>query len=352
MTGILLTGASGYIGGDLLHLLAKSHPEYRVRALIRDTAKGDVIKKKFSQVQIVDGGLDDTELLAREAKDADVVLHLAATGHLSSVKTIHQALLEKSTTQTPPYWIQISGASALAAAELADQTRSPGTGTDIVWNDLDGIDAIRSIIKDHPSRAVDNYMLSVADETSHIKSAIVMPPIIYGRGRGPINQRSIQIPELAKATLKLQRGLQVGSGQSRWGNVHIQDLSQLIVKLVENALEGRQDKSVWGSNGIFLTSLRELSFGEISRRITSAAYDLDLLPNKSIDQLNKEQSNELLPHGAVLYGTNARSQAQRAEKFLGWKAENLDLEHEIPLVVAQEACGLGLMDKKGFTPRI
>lgn len=68
------TGATGYIGGDILHLLAKSHPEYQVRALVRDTAKGEAIKKAFSQVEVVHGGLDDAEIIAREAEAADVVL--------------------------------------------------------------------------------------------------------------------------------------------------------------------------------------------------------------------------------------------------------------------------------------
>ena len=73
------TGASGYIGGDVLHQLLKSHPEYRVRALVRDASKGAAITKVFKQVEIVNGGLDDTDIIAQEAKEADIVIRLSQT---------------------------------------------------------------------------------------------------------------------------------------------------------------------------------------------------------------------------------------------------------------------------------
>lgn len=41
---------------------------------MRDTAKGEAIKKSFEQVQVVKGSLDDLNLIAQEAREADVVL--------------------------------------------------------------------------------------------------------------------------------------------------------------------------------------------------------------------------------------------------------------------------------------
>lgn len=68
------TGATGYIGGSVLSLLAKSHPEYAVTALVRDSAKGKIITGAFSKVEVVEGDLDDAETLTREASNADVVV--------------------------------------------------------------------------------------------------------------------------------------------------------------------------------------------------------------------------------------------------------------------------------------
>ncbi|KAI0543217.1 hypothetical protein GGR58DRAFT_451157 [Xylaria digitata] len=272
MATIFLTGATGYIGGDLPHLLAQSHPEYTVRTLNRDPAKGEAIQKAFNGVQLVDGTLDDADLISQEAENADVVLHLAANKHLNSVEAIHRGLQAKSKSNKTPFCVQVSGASGLAAAEIADKSRTPGTPSYAAYNDLEGIDSIWSLIKQHPFREVDNYILSVATDTPAIKTALILPPIIYGQGRGPVNQRSVQIPGLAKATLERRRGLQVSPGLSQWGNIHIQDLSQLLLRLVENAVEGNEDSNVWGQNGLYLTSSGELSLGEISKSIAAAAF--------------------------------------------------------------------------------
>lgn len=146
----------------------------------------------------------------------------------------------------------------MAVDELADKSRVSGSGSDIIYNDLTGIESIKSLIKKYPSRVVDNYMFSVEEQNSIVKTALVVPPIIYGQSRGPVNQRSIQIPGLANATLKRQRGLQIGSGQSRWGNIHIADLSRIFLRLVEKAVEGDEDSNVWGANGLYFTGVGEL----------------------------------------------------------------------------------------------
>ncbi|KAG5793946.1 hypothetical protein H9Q69_007010 [Fusarium xylarioides] len=348
MTKIFLTGATGYIGGDVLHTLLKSHPEYKVRALVRDASKGAAITKSYSQVQLVTGGLDDADVIAQEAQDADVVLHLAATGHLKSVQTIYETLSKRPDSAKPPYYIQISGASALAAGELADKSRVFGTGSDVIYNDLTGIDSIKSLIKQYPSRAVDNYIFSISEQNSTVKTALVVPPIIYGQGRGPGNQRSMQIPGLAKATLERKKGLQVGSGESRWGNIHIADLSRIFLGLVEKAIEGNQDENIWRANGLFFTGAGELSFAEISRRIAVAANDFNLIPTTEVDNLDAKEIDSIIPHGSVLLGTNARAGADRARKVLDWEPEHESLEEHIPTTVIQEAEALGI---KGKNPK-
>ncbi|WXC60485.1 hypothetical protein SNK03_006361 [Fusarium graminearum] len=348
MTRIFLTGASGYIGGDVLHLLLKSHPEYHVRTLIRDESKGAAIADAFSQVEIVHGSLDDTDIIAREAHGADIVLHLAATGHLESVQTIYEALSNKPKGSKSPYYIQISGASLLAAGELADKVRVFGSGSDVIYNDLTGVDSIKSFIKQYLNRAVDNYILSVNERDSPVKTALVIPPIIYGQARGPGNQRSMQIPDLANATLKRQRGLQVGTGESRWGNIHIQDLSRIFLRLVEKASEGNQDDNIWGANGIFFTGAGEMSFSDISRRVATAAHDFNLIPSNEVDQVDADEMDQLIPRGSVLLGTNARARANRAKATLDWEPEMESLEEHIPQAVINEARALGMKGKNLF----
>ncbi|KAL0942693.1 nad dependent epimerase dehydratase family protein [Colletotrichum truncatum] len=335
MVNIFLTGATGYIGGTVLSLLSKSHPEYAIRALVRDSAKGKLITGTFKNVEVVAGDLDNDTVLSHEVSNADVVLHLASTSHLKSVETIHKALSSRA-DQKPSHWIQVSGASVLAAAELADKNRTPGDGSDLVFNDLTGIAEIRSIIQRHPSRAVDNYILKVAADEPKINTALVFPPIIYGKGLGPANTRSVQIPALVEATLKRKRGVQVGKGLSRWGNVHVEDVSQLFAKLVEKAVEGKSNAQVWNENGLYLTGVGEISFGEISKLVATAASKKGLIPSDEVEVLGPEEANTVLPHGAVLFGTNARSEALRGKEVVGWAPAGESLQDEIPKAVERE----------------
>uniref|UniRef100_A0A0B7JVC1 NAD-dependent epimerase/dehydratase domain-containing protein n=1 Tax=Bionectria ochroleuca TaxID=29856 RepID=A0A0B7JVC1_BIOOC len=345
MAKIFLTGASGYIGGDFLHLLNKLHPEYQVKALVRDATKIEAVKKAFdsNQVQVVEGDLDDSSLISRETSRADIVINLAASGHFQSVEAIHQALSTRFRDHSSPYWIQISGGSVVAAAEVTNKTRISGAGSDFIWDDLLDIEALKTFIKNYPYRKVDNYMLDVATASPHINTAVVIPPMIYGPGRGPFNQRSVQLPNLARETLKRRRAFQVGPGESRWSSIHIRDLSQIIVRLVEKAVEGKKDENLWGLAGLYFTGVGELSLSELSAQIASAAASANLLSDTSVEELDADQFESLLPHGNVLYGTNVRYGASRARKHLDWEPKEESLEETISATVRAEAKSLGVI---------
>lgn len=56
-----------------------------------------------------------------------------------------------------------------------------------------------------------------------------------------------------------------------------------------------------------------------------------------MEELDKSTSDKVLPHGSILFGTNARSNARRASEVLRWKPKEESLEVEIPRAVAEEA---------------
>ncbi|KAM5358599.1 hypothetical protein ACJZ2D_015144 [Fusarium nematophilum] len=334
MTSILLTGASGYVGGQVLRELVRGHPEYAISALVRDATAAANIAQVFPSIRTVVGDLDDGNLVEKEASQASVVLHVASNRHLESVQAIHRGLQKRSSA----YWIQISGASALAAGELASGSFQPGEASDAVFDDLDGISSIRTLIKAHEkARAVDNYVLDAALQTPSIKTALVLPPIIYGKGQGPIKQRSVQIPELARVALERGRAVRVGRGLSRWGNVHVGDIARLFYALAEAGAEGKDDEKLWGENGIYLTGVGEINWAEISERVAQAAKEQGLLESTEVEELHRPDADTVLPHGSVLFGTNARSRARRAAELLGWKPTGESIEAEIPRAVAEEA---------------
>lgn len=144
------------------------------------------------------------------------------------------------------YWLQISGASVLSITDIVHGTY--GEGSDGIFGDVDDADVVREIIRDNATRrAVDNFILNLSGP----RTALVFAPIIYGRGRGIIKQRSIQIPELARVAIETGRAIQVGKGESTWSNVHISDVSDLFVKLVEMAVQKKTDEHMWNQEGLY-----------------------------------------------------------------------------------------------------
>ncbi|SIT15279.1 Nucleoside-diphosphate-sugar epimerase [Roseivivax lentus] len=71
---IAITGATGYIGKHLLPRLLDRG--YRVRVLVMPGTETDLVRR--DEVEVVTGGLEDTDALAALVKDARVVLHMAA----------------------------------------------------------------------------------------------------------------------------------------------------------------------------------------------------------------------------------------------------------------------------------
>lgn len=115
---------------------------------------------------------------------------------------------------------------------------------------MQGIQEVRDILAASPQRAVDHLIRSMSSNHPRVKTAMVYGPLIYGKGRGPVNQRSIQIPDLAKATLQHGHGLHLGRGLNTWNTIHISDLTALFVRLVVEASRN-STAELWNENGVF-----------------------------------------------------------------------------------------------------
>lgn len=67
------TGATGYIGGEILHRITSAIPDVEITALVRDVQKGTQLSYNYPNVHIVHGDLDDSEMIEKAVGEADVV---------------------------------------------------------------------------------------------------------------------------------------------------------------------------------------------------------------------------------------------------------------------------------------
>lgn len=192
-------------------------------------------------------------------------------------------------------------------------------------------------------RNVDKIVLAAsAARPDAVKTAIVCPPTIYGQGRGPDNQRSMQLPMACQQTLKQKKGFVVGSGTNVWTQSHIEDLSEIYVLLGEAAAAGG-GPATWGAEGYYLTDNGAFTWGDVCREIAKVAYQNGLIPSGSAESISLAEADEISPRLKYMIGANSRGVAIRARKLLGWKPDQPTLLETVPQALNYEAKALGLI---------
>lgn len=224
-----------------------------------------------------------------------------------------------------------------------------GEPSDKVYNDLDGLAEVRAIPIDFTYRGVEELILHSGKENAdRVKTAVVCPPCIYGQGRGSGNQRSNQIPDLARATLKKGHGVTVGQGKAIWSGVHVHDLSALYLKLVENAAAGESlaewpgKPALWGEEGFFFCESGDVKFDRIAQQMAQEARKKGHIESDEVKPVDAAEAKQLGHRGDVLWGCNSRSRAKRAREALGWEAKGQSLQDVVKEQVELEAKALNV----------
>jgi nucleoside-diphosphate-sugar epimerase len=235
---IFVTGATGYIGGSVAErLVAAGH---QVRGLVRSANKIPLLKERG--IEPVQGTLDDAEILAQAADEADAVIHAASADHPASVVTLVSALERSGKTL-------ICTTGSGIAADLADGEYAGS----VVYTD----DAYFEPVAFRRPRVAVNRFVRQAAIDKGIRSIVICPPMIYGTGRG-LQPDSDQIPKLMALSKQVGAGVYFGKGLNHYSNVHIDDLVDLYVLALEKAPGG----------SFFFAENGHASFKEIAERIS------------------------------------------------------------------------------------
>jgi nucleoside-diphosphate-sugar epimerase len=280
---IFVTGASGYIGGSVAAALRGAG--HQIVGLYRSPQKAQ--QAQALGIEAASGALEDGALLARLAREADAVIHAADADHRAAVESILAALAGSG----KPF-IHTSGSSIVGdqawgepSAKIHDDETpfTPGPGR-----------AARV--------AVNQRVLAAAGEG--VRVAVVSPSLIYGPGRGA-HRESVQVPRLVALARKSGVARHVGRGENLWSNVHIDDLVDLYLRVLQNAPAGA---SYYAANGE--TSMRLLCEA-ISRALGWDGRTQPLSNDEAIAEFGAGPA-------AYSYGSNSRVRATRARRELGW----------------------------------
>lgn len=131
---------------------------------------------------------------------------MASSDHIPAAKALIEGLSEGKKGR----YIHISGAGI-----LHDVSNGFGNPSSKIYHDIADILEITSFDSTHIHRDTEAAVIASGEKLG-ISTAILSPCVIYGVGKGPINNRSVQVPVLAEETLKRGRPFAVGPGNNIW----------------------------------------------------------------------------------------------------------------------------------------
>ncbi|KAH7155415.1 hypothetical protein B0J13DRAFT_618865 [Dactylonectria estremocensis] len=343
---VFLTGATGFIGGAVLAQLHDDHPDYDLTLFVRNEERGRPIAAKYPNVSFVYGNLDDSAVIEKAAAEADIVIHTAnSADDAPSAKAIAKGIAAGHTAEKPGYWIHLSGTGILTWYDSEHKRFGEAPVPEETYNDLEGIDRLLNLPDNAPHRDIDKIVQAASSDA--VKILIVGPPTIYGTGRGLVNSRSVQVPNLARATFQFGYAPIVGSGKTEWDNVHIDDLAKLFVKFVEASQDPskRDNPEVFGRKGYYFARQSSHKWSDVATWIAEEASRRGYAPGLTTKSVPQEDVTGTGLVSAATWGANSKGEAERAKKYLGWEPAAIDLKETIAEVVELEAKALGLTPK-------
>ena len=291
---IFITGASGYIGGSVAAALMAAGHQVSGLARSNDTMAA-LAKLGMTPVR---GTLDDAEVLAKAAHDADVTVNAANAGHRTAA-----AVMLKALAGTGKTILHTDGSSIVG-------TRARGEFVEKVF---DEDTPFTPTPQRSPRVEIDKLVRRAAGDG--IRSVVIAPSLIYGRGHG-LNPHSIQVPWLIQVAKKFGVAKHIGRGENRWANVHIDDLMTMYVMAIEKAPAGAFYYAENGEN-----SMREVCEA-ISRMLGQGGRTQSMTVEEATTEWGEGAANDTM-------GSNSRVRAKRARGELKWRPKARSLIEEI-----------------------
>ncbi|KAK9414353.1 putative NAD-dependent epimerase/dehydratase domain-containing protein [Seiridium unicorne] len=340
---IILTGATGYVGGTLLdHLLKSTEPSIKQLTfdlLVRSEDQAQKIRDAYgARVNpILWKGLDDIAKTADIAANYDIVINTGLGFHPPGAKAFVTGLSRRVQEGTPVPWIlHISGCTNLGDRPLTEKGYP-----DKVWDDADG-GAVYQYLKTEDERnpylqrTTEVGVLTAAAE-SGVQAVSLNTPCIFGEGTGLFNKQGIILPTIMRYVVSHGHGYKL-TETANFDWVHVEDLADAYVLLIRAILE-REDRGVGyipsGTEGIMFPAVGRVLQLEIMQRTLDVAFDAGVLPRedtpkeKEIRQIPlQDLANELTYGMADIaeqgWAGNKAQKGTMLKKLFGWSPSRLE----------------------------
>jgi len=300
---ILLTGATGYIGGSILaHLLAPSTTSTLEQApitlLLRGEDRASELRSAYGDRvhPLVYSGLDDTEATIAIAAQHDIVINTTIGWHPTSAAALIRGLAQRKAATGHDVWmVHTSGTSNLADQPMSGKWIEdiPGREFDDATSDIYGYEKKREGKVQYAQRTAELAVVDTGLELG-VKTLVIMSPTIFGRGSGLFNSSSIQIPAVVRGVLAQGHGIVLGDGKGVWDHVHVEDLAELYKVVVMQILENSGKNLPSGKHGIIFSGNGRHSWLEVSQRVTDACVEMGKITDNHVRRVSLGEGTRIL----------------------------------------------------------
>lgn len=283
---VFLTGATGYIGTAVAERLRAAG--HRLAALARSDASA--ARLESAGLQPIRGDFSDPRSVGSAAGGADGAISLATTYDPSIDGPAIDAILDALAGSNRPF-IYTSGiwSHGDTGGKVVDETSPPDPPELVRWR-----------------QKVEDRVLAGAER--EIRSVVIRPAIVYGRGGG--------IPAGFIESARNQGAARyVGTGNNRWPLVHVDDLADLYLLALESAPPGTLLLGVHGP-------------ARRVREIAAAASRGAGAGGKTAAWPLAEAKQKLGGYADALV-LDQQASGRRAQELLGWRPHRPDVLEEL-----------------------
>ena len=313
---IFITGATGFVGGSILAALLQSHPNTRIKALVRKETDAKELQSVYANLEPIIGLLSSLSLLTATAASVDFVIH-AAGDNIPAVQAMIDGLALKSSAGKPlPRLISLTGPRSLIDHSV------PVTGISGAnqrpWSDITDARTILSLPKEQMHAEADQAIISYSTAKG-VGSILLSPGQLWGRGKGHMKKEASSAMYYA-AVKSRRRAFVIGDGSATWSWVSINDLADAVVFLIQQATSnGSAAVEQVGVNdkGYYFVQCQDLSMRERAEAVSKR------LGLGEVECISAETAAEIHPFGPMMWGCGATFRADKLSQ-LGWGPSETD----------------------------
>ncbi|PSN71717.1 NAD(P)-binding protein [Corynespora cassiicola Philippines] len=311
---ILVTGAAGYIGGSVIADFLSQNvigKEY-VTALVRTEAQQEVLSRLG--IKVVRADLSDKEALTEAVlqNKINVVIHTASSMDPSYSLPLISALSKRKEQGEPEtFFLHTSGYSAFFHHLGWPSTLNSDTGP--------VFPKIKELGDSFPLRRTD-VTITEHGRACGVKTFIVMPPTVYGKGTGPGNTVSFPLRLLVTGLLKAGEVGKFSENKQHFVT-HISDVVSLCARIIQNIRQG--NALAHGEQGFYLAMEPFVYWHDVHERLAAALHARGLVGSPEVKTWRSyDEASEKMgfpPEFVQMLWDGTCTMAPSRSQAIGWR---------------------------------